>query len=89
MSKINEPMKKHAEIAVEIEAEKTKGGRETLSTVRGLFKQYKITMLEVKPWVVEQKLHVGKDGAAVAKKRAVRKSVTGAKCGHPTRGKRI
>ncbi len=39
----------------------------------------------MKPYVLEGKPRVGKDGAAVAKKRAVRKSVTGAKLGRPAR----
>jgi hypothetical protein len=42
-------------------------------------------MREGKPYVLERKPLVGKDGAVVAKKRAVRKSVTGTKRGRPAK----
>jgi len=42
--------------------------------VRGLCKQYGITMREVKAYVLDRKPRVGKEGVAVAKKRAVRKT---------------
>jgi hypothetical protein len=42
-------------------------------------------MREVKPYVLERKSRVGKDGNMVAKKRVARKSVTGAKRGRPAR----
>ena len=68
-----------------IAAEKNKGRDEALATVRGLCKQYGITMREVKAFVLERKPRAGKDGAAVAKKRVVRKSATGAKRGRPAK----
>ena len=57
-----------------IAAEKNKGRDDALATVRGLCKQYGITMREVKAYVLERKPRVGKDGVAVAKKRVVRKT---------------
>jgi hypothetical protein len=42
-------------------------------------------MREVKPYVFERKPRMGKDGNVAAKKRAVRKSVTGAKRGRPAK----
>ena len=84
MSKLEQLMKQQQELAAAIEAEKAKGREEALATVRGLCKQYGVTMREVKPYVLERKPRMGKDGAAVAKKRVARKSVTGAKRGRPT-----
>jgi len=43
--------------------------------VRGLCKQYGITMREVKAYVLERKPRVGKNGVAVEKKTVVRKTV--------------
>ena len=85
MSKLEQLMKQQQELADAIEAEKAKGREEALATERGLCKQYGVTMREVRAYVLERKPRVGKDGAAVAKKRAVRKSVTGAKRGRPAR----
>ncbi len=85
MSKLEQLLKQQQEIAAAIEAEKSKGRLEALATVRGLCKQYGITMREVKPYVLERKSRVGKDGAAVAKPSLARKSVIGAKRGRPAK----
>jgi hypothetical protein len=85
MSKLEQLIKQQQEIAAAIETEKNKGRDDALATVRGLCKQYAITMREVKPYVLERKPRVGKDGAAVAKPRVVRKSATGAKRGRPAK----
>jgi hypothetical protein len=85
MSKLEQLIKQQQEIAAAIEAEKNKGRDDALATVRGLCKQYGITMREVKPYVLERKPRVGKDGTAVAKPRVVRKSATGAKRGRPAK----
>ena len=85
MSKLEQLLKQHEELAAAIAAEKNKGRDEALATVRGLCKQYGITMREIKAFVLERKPRVGKDGAAVAKKRAVRKTATGAKRGRPAK----
>lgn len=74
MSKLEQLLKQHEEIVAAIEAEKTKGRLEALATVRGLCKQYEVTMREVKPYVLERKPRVSKDGAALAKPRVVRKT---------------
>ena len=80
MSKLEQLLKQQQEIVAAIEAEKTKGRLEALATVRGLCKQYEITMREVKPYVLERKPRVGK-----AKPRVAGKSVTGAKRGRPAK----
>jgi hypothetical protein len=85
MSKLEQLIKQQQEIAAAIAAEKNKGRDDALATVRGLCKQYGITMREVKPYVLERKPRVGKDGTAVAKPRVVRKSATGAKRGRPVK----
>jgi hypothetical protein len=85
MSKLEQLLKQQQEIIAAIEAEKTKGRLEALATVRGLCKQYGITLREVKPYVLERKPRVGKDGAAVAKPRVTGKSTTGAKRGRPAK----
>lgn len=85
MSKLEQLMKQQQEIAAAIEQEKNKGRDDALATVRGLCKQYGITMREVKPYVLERKPRVGKHGTAVAKPRVVRKSATGAKRGRPAK----
>jgi hypothetical protein len=85
MSKLEQLIKQQQEIAAAIAAEKNKGRDDALATVRGLCKQYGITMREVKPYVLERKPRVGKDGTAVAKPRVVRKSATGAKRGRPAK----
>ena len=64
-----------AAVDAAIAAEKNKGREDALATVRGLCKQYGITMREVKAYVLERKPRAGKDGVAVAKKRVVRKTV--------------
>jgi hypothetical protein len=85
MSKLEQLLKQHEELAAAIAAEKNKGRDEALATVRGLCKQYGITMREVRAFVLERKPRVGKDGAAVANKRVVRKTATGAKRGRPAK----
>lgn len=85
MSILEQLLKQQQEIVAAIEAEKTKGRLEALATVRSLCKQYGITMREVKPYVLERKPRVGKDGAVVAKPSAARKSNTGAKRGRPAK----
>lgn len=85
MSKLEQLLKQQQEIVAAIEAEKTKGRLEALATVRGLCKQYGITMREVKLYVLERKPRMGKDGAVVAKPSVARKSVTGAKRGRPAK----
>jgi len=85
MSKLEQLLMQQQEIVAAIEAEKTKGRLEALTTVRSLCKQYEITLHEVKPYVLERKPRVGKDGAAVAKPRVAGKSAIGAKRGRPTK----
>ena len=51
--------------------------------MRGLCKQYGITLREDKHYVLERKPRVGKDGAAAANPRLASKSVTSAKRGRP------
>jgi hypothetical protein len=74
MSKLEQLLKQQTELAAAIAAEKDKGRDEALATVRGLCKQYGITMREVKAYVLERKPRVGKDGVAAAKKHVVRKT---------------
>ena len=85
MSKLEQLLKQHEELAAAIAAEKNKGRDEALATVRSLCKQYGITQREVRAFVLERKPRVGKLGAAVAKKRVVRKTATGAKRGRPAK----
>jgi hypothetical protein len=85
MSKLEQLIKQQQEIVAAIEAEKSKGREEALATVRSLCKQYGITLREVKPYVLDRKPRVGKDGAAVAKPSVARKPVTGAKRGRPSK----
>ena len=74
MSKLEQLLAQRAAMDEAIAAEKNKGRDDALATVRGLCKQYGITMREVKAYVLERKPRAGKDGAAVAKKRVVRKT---------------
>jgi hypothetical protein len=74
MSKLEQLLAQRAAMDEAIAAEKNKGRDDALSTVRGLCKQYGITMREVKAYVLERKPRTGKDGVAVAKKRVVRKT---------------
>ena len=83
MSKLEQLLAQRAAMDEAIAAEKNKGRDEAVATVRSLCKQYGITMREVRAFVLERKPRVGKDGAAVANKRVVRKSTTGAKRGRP------
>ena len=74
MSKLEQLLKQQQDLAAAIEAEKNKGRDDALATVRGLCKQYGITMREVKAYVLERKPRTGKDGVSAAKKRVVRKT---------------
>ncbi len=85
MSKLEQLLAQRAAMDEAIAAEKNKGRDDALATVRALCKQYSITMREVKAYVLERKPRTGKDGAAVPKKRVVRKTATGAKRGRPAK----
>jgi hypothetical protein len=85
MSKLEQLLAQRAAMDEAIAAEKNKGRDDALATVRALCKQYGITMREVKAYVLERKPRAGKDGAAVPKKRVVRKTATGAKRGRPAK----
>ena len=74
MSKLEQLLAQRAAMDEAIAVEKNKGRDDALATVRGLCKQYGITMREVKAYVLERKPRVGKDGAAITKKRVVRKT---------------
>ena len=74
MSKLEQLLAQRAAMDEAIAAEKNKGRDDALATVRGLCKQYGITMREVKAYVLDRKPRVGKEGVAVAKKRVVRKT---------------
>ena len=76
MSKLEQLLAQRAAMDEAIAAETNKGRDDALATVRGLCKQYGITMREVKAYVLERKPRTGKDGVAVAKKRVVRKTAT-------------
>ena len=85
MSKLEQLLAQRAAMDDAIAAEKNKGRDEALATVRSLCKQYGITQREIKAFVLERKPRVGKDGAAVANKRVVCKTTTGAKRGRPAK----
>ena len=85
MSKLEQLLKQHEELAAAIATEKNKGRDDALATVRGLCKQYGITMREVRAYVLDRKPRVTKDGTAAAKSRVVRKTATGAKRGRPAK----
>ena len=74
MSKLEQLLAQRAAMDEAIAAETNKGRDDALATVRGLCKQYGITMREVKAYVLDRKPRVGKEGVAVAKKRVVRKT---------------
>ena len=74
MSKLEQLLAQRTAMDEAIAVEKNKGRDDALATVRGLCKQYGITMREVKAYVLERKPRAGKDGAALAKKRVVRKT---------------
>ena len=59
-----------------LQQKKNKGRDDAIATVRGLCKQYGISMREVEAYVLERNPRAGKYGAVVAKKRAARKTVT-------------
>ena len=83
MNKLEQLLAERAAIEEKIAIEKNKGREDALATVRGLCKQYGITMREVKAYVLDRKPRVGKEGVAVAKKRVVLK--TAAKRGRAAR----
>ena len=85
MSKLEQLLAQRDAMDEAIAAEKNKGRDEAVATVRGLCKQYGITLREVRAFVLERKPRVGKDGSAVAKKHVVRKTTTGAKRGRPVK----
>jgi hypothetical protein len=74
MSKLEQLLAQREAVDAAIAAEKNKGRDDALATVRGLCKQYGITMREVKAYVLERKPRTGKEGVAAAKKRVVRKT---------------
>jgi hypothetical protein len=74
MSKLEQLLAQRAAMDEAIAVEKNKGRDDALSTVRGLCKQYGITMREVKAYVLERKPRAGKDGVALTKKPVVRKT---------------
>ena len=74
MSKLEQLLAQRAAMDEAIAAEKNKGRDDALATVRGLCKQYGITMREVKACVLDRKPRAGKEGVAVAKKLVVRKT---------------
>jgi hypothetical protein len=76
MSKLEQLLAQRAAMDEAIAAEKNKGREDALATVRGLCKQYEITIREVKAYVLQRKPRVGKDGVAVAKKGVVRKTAS-------------
>ena len=76
MSKLEQLLAQRAAMDEAIAVEKNKGRDDALATVRGLCKQYGITMREVKSYVLERKPRAGKDGVTVAKKRVVRKTAS-------------
>ena len=73
MSKLEQLLAQRAAMDEAIAVEKNRGREDALATVRGLCKQYGITMREVKAYVLERKPRAGKDVVGVAKKRVVRK----------------
>jgi hypothetical protein len=79
MSKFDRLRKQQQVLAGAIEAETAKGRKEALASVRGLCKQNGKTMREVKPYVLERKPLVSKDGAVAAKPSVDGKTATGAK----------
>jgi len=75
MSKLEQLLAQRAAMDEAIAAETLKGREDALVTVRTLCKQFGISMREIKPYVLERKPRVGKNGVAVVKKRAVKKAV--------------
>ena len=74
MNKLDQLLAQRAAMDEAIAAEKNKGRVDALATVRALCRQYGITNREIKAYVLERKPRSGKDGAAVPKKRVVRKT---------------
>jgi hypothetical protein len=85
MSKLEQLLAQRAAMDEAIAAETSKGREDALVTVRTLCKQFGISLREVKPYVLDRKPRVGKNGVAVAKKKVVRKTTTGAKRGRPAK----
>ena len=78
MSKLEELLKKQAEIAAAIEAERSRGREEAVANVRAAIRQYGITLSEVKNVLVMRKPRSANGTGKVAKK-------TGAKRGRPAK----
>jgi hypothetical protein len=75
MSKLEQLLAQRAAMDEAIAAETSKGREDALVTVRTLCKQFGISLREVKPYVLERKPRVGKNGVAVvAKKKVARKN---------------
>jgi hypothetical protein len=85
MSKLEQLLAQRAAMDEAIAAETSKGREEALATVRTLCKQFGISLREVKPYVLERKPRVGKDGVVVVKKRVASKTAAGAKRGRPAK----
>jgi hypothetical protein len=85
MSKLEQLLAQRAAMDEAIAAETSKGREEALATVRTLCKQFGISLREIKPYVLERKPRVGKDGVVVVKKRVASKTATGAKRGRPAK----
>lgn len=73
MSKLEELLKKQAEIAAAIEAERSRGREEAVANVRAAIKQYGITLSEVKNVLVMRKPRSANGSGKVAKKTVVRR----------------
>ena len=78
MSKLENLLKKQAEIAAEIEAERSRGREEAVANVRAAIKQYGITLSEVKNVLIMRKPRSPNSAGKAAKK-------TGAKRGRPAK----
>lgn len=85
MSKLEQLLAQRAAMDEAIAAETSKGREEALATLRTLCKQFGISLREVKPYVLDRKPRVGKNGVAVEKKKVVRKTAAGAKRGRPAK----
>lgn len=68
MSKLEDLLKKQAEIAAAIEAERSRGREEAVANVRAAIKQYGITLSEVKNVLVMRKPRSPNGATKVAKK---------------------
>ena len=73
MSKLEDLLKKQAEIAAAIEAERSRGREEAVTNVRAAIKQYGITLSEVKSVLVMRKPRSSNGVGKVAKKTGTRR----------------